>query len=73
METDLLLGDIIISMDKVIEQSKEYGHSILRESAYLTTHGMLHLLGYDHMNSEEKFIMREKEKLVMAKIKIFRN
>jgi len=52
-----VLGDIYISYDKVLEQAKEYGHSIKRELCFLTVHGILHLLGYDHMNVEEEKIM----------------
>ena len=48
------LGDIYISIDKVYEQAKEYGHSIKRELFFLVTHGFLHLLGYDHMNKEDE-------------------
>jgi probable rRNA maturation factor len=64
-----LLGDIIISGEKALEQSIEYGHSLIREMAYLTVHSMFHLMGYDHMEDEEKKVMREKEKRVMEKIK----
>ena len=67
-----ILGDIIISIPKVKEQAKEYGHSYERELAYLTTHGMLHLLGYDHMIEEEKIIMREHEEKVLEKLNIHR-
>ena len=56
-----------------MEQAKEYGHPYLRELVYLTVHGMFHLLGYDHMNQEEKAIMREKEESVMNSINIIRN
>ena len=63
-----LLGDIIISGEKALEQSIEYGHSLIREMTYLTVHSMLHLMGYDHMEEEEKRIMREKEERVMAKL-----
>lgn len=67
-----ILGDIIISIPKVKEQAEEYGHSYERELAYLTTHGMLHLLGYDHMIEEEKIIMREQEEKVLEKLNIHR-
>lgn len=60
-----ILGDIIVSIDKVKEQSKEYGHSYERELAYLVTHGMLHLLGYDHMIDKEKEEMRKHEEKVL--------
>lgn len=54
---DRLLGDIYISIDKVYEQAKEYGHSVKRELFFLVTHGFLHLLGYDHMKKEDEDIM----------------
>ena len=66
-DVEEILGDIIISIPKVKEQAEEYGHSYERELAYLTTHGMLHLLGYDHMIDEEKTIMREHEEKVLEK------
>ena len=69
---ELLLGDIVISAEKVVAQAKEYGHSEEREFAFLLVHSMLHLLGYDHMEEEEKEIMREKEKKVMKKLNISR-
>lgn len=68
-----MLGDIVISAEKALEQSIEYGHSFVREIAYLTAHSMLHLLGYDHMNETEKQTMRKKEKNVMKKLNIFKN
>lgn len=60
-----VLGDIYISYDKVISQAKEYGHSIKREICFLGVHGLLHLLGYDHMNKEdeEKMFKLQKELL----------
>ncbi len=63
--TTPLLGDVIISAEKALEQSIEYGHSLLREISYLTVHSMFHLLGYDHMEEDEKRLMRHKEKEVM--------
>ncbi len=64
-----VLGDIVISMEKVIEQSKIYGHTMQREVAYLVAHGMLHILGYDHENGGmEKVRMREKEEKVMDQL-----
>lgn len=73
VEGPLLLGDIIISLEKALEQSKDFGHSLYREISYLTAHSMFHLLGYDHMNEEEKNVMREKEKEVMKRLKIFKD
>ena len=63
-----LLGDVVLSMEKAAEQALEYEHSFEREVCYLTVHSMLHLLGYDHMNIEEKAVMRMKEETVMSKI-----
>lgn len=61
------LGDIIISMEKVKEQADEYGHSFEREFYYVLTHGILHLLGYDHIDEEDKNEMREKEEEILGK------
>ena len=61
------LGDIIISLERVEEQSKEYNHSFEREFYYVLTHGVLHLLGYDHMEEVEKKIMRGKEEQILEK------
>lgn len=60
-----LLGDIYICIDKMKEQAKEYGHSLLREQGFLTVHGLLHLLGYDHMTKEEEEIMFKKQELIL--------
>ena len=68
-----ILGDIIVSVEKVREQAEEYGHSFERELAYLVTHGMLHLLGYDHMIEEEKTIMREREEAILSEMGILRD
>ena len=65
----LMLGDIVISLERALEQSEMYGHSVEREVAFLTTHSMLHLLGYDHVNGgEEERIMRSKEEEVLVKM-----
>jgi len=71
-EVPLNLGDIIVSISKVVEQSKEYGHTFKRELIYLIVHAMFHLLGYDHMNASDKKIMRTKEEIIMEEIKIGR-
>ncbi|NLJ40713.1 MAG: rRNA maturation RNase YbeY [Clostridiales bacterium] len=62
----VLLGDIMISMEKAAEQAKEYGHSIERELGYLTVHGILHLLGYDHLADDDKVIMRREEEAILS-------
>jgi len=62
---ELLLGDIVISLDHVIGQAKEYGHSSDRELAFLVVHSMLHLHGYDHMEDSERMIMEEKQRKIL--------
>lgn len=62
---ELLLGDIMISVDKVEEQAEKYGHSQKRELAFLVAHSMLHLLGYDHMAEEERLIMEKKQNEIL--------
>lgn len=69
---ELMLGDIVISKEKVIEQASEYGHSIKREFAFLIAHSMLHLLGYDHMEDEERLIMEQKQKEILIRLDILR-
>lgn len=71
-EVEKILGDIIVSIEKVKEQAEEYGHSFERELAYLVTHGMLHLLGYDHMIEEEKVVMRKREEEILGTLNITR-
>lgn len=68
----LILGDILISVDKVKEQAMEYGHSCKREFAFLVAHSMLHLCGYDHMEPDEASIMEEKQKIALDTIGITR-
>ena len=60
-----LLGDIYISVDKIKSQAKEYGHSEKREMAFLTIHGLLHLLGYDHMNKEDEEVMFGEQEAIL--------
>lgn len=60
-----VLGDIYISLDKVYEQSKSYGHSFFRELSFLTVHGILHLLGYDHMNEVDEKEMFSRQELIL--------
>jgi len=72
-ETDeLLLGDIMISVDKVYEQANEYGHSPKREFAFLIAHSMLHLLGYDHIDEAERKVMEEKQEAILDALGITR-
>ena len=66
------IGDIIISIEKVMQQAEEYGHSFERELSYMVVHGFYHLMGYDHMNDDEKVVMREKEEFVLGKLRIER-
>lgn len=63
---ELLLGDILISMDKVKEQAREYGHSEKRELAFLVAHSMLHLMGYDHMEEQERLLMEKKQEEILT-------
>lgn len=69
---NLVLGDIVISIERAMEQSIEFGHSFLRECCYLSVHSILHLLGYDHMEEEEKLQMRKKEEQILKEFKILR-
>ena len=70
---ELLLGDIIISTDKVQEQAEAYGHSLQREFAFLVAHSMLHLCGYDHMTEEESAVMEQKQEETLQKLRITRD
>lgn len=63
-----LLGDVVLSVEKAVEQAYTFGHSFNREIAYLTAHSVLHLLGYDHIDAMERVRMREKEELVMDQL-----
>lgn len=67
-----VLGDIYISIDKAIDQAREYGHSFLRELTFLAVHGFYHLLGYDHMTQEEEKIMFQKQEEVLNEYGITR-
>ena len=71
-DIEILLGDIIISLETTARQAEEYGHSMERELAYLTVHGMLHLLGYDHEEEEERKEMRQEEEHVLSLLGITR-
>ena len=67
-EEEVLLGDIVISLERAQEQCEEYGHSLEREVMYLLVHGLLHLAGYDHMEEEDKKVMRAQEEKLLAQI-----
>ena len=64
---ELMLGDIVISKDRVVGQAEEYGHSVRREYAFWIAHSMLHLLGYDHMEEEERRLMEDRQRDIMEK------
>ena len=66
------MGDIFICKERVLSQAQEYGHSVLREFAFLCTHGIYHLLGYDHQNAEEERVMFEKQEKILKELKIER-
>lgn len=68
----IFLGDVVISYEKVITQAKLYEHSVKREFAFLLTHSMLHLLGYDHINVNDEKIMFKKQDVILDKLKIKR-
>lgn len=65
-----MLGDIIISVDKVLEQAQNYGHSPKREFAFLIVHSMLHLFGYDHIEPEDAAVMEPKQKQILEELNI---
>ncbi|AGX42105.1 rRNA maturation RNase YbeY [Clostridium saccharobutylicum] len=69
---ELVLGDIVLSLEKALEQSKEFNHSYEREASYLVVHSVLHLLGYDHIEEEDKVIMRSREEEILNKLNITR-
>ena len=68
-----VLGDIILSVERAEEQAADYGHSLRREIAFLTVHGMLHLLGYDHMEEADRLEMEEEQRYVREQLGISRN
>jgi len=72
LEEGIILGDVVISLQAAGRQAGEYGHSFQREAAYLTVHGLLHLLGYDHRDNEEQRVMRQKEEEILSRLKLNR-
>ncbi|MPM83389.1 Endoribonuclease YbeY [bioreactor metagenome] len=71
-EGNLVLGDMALSLERALEQSEEYGHSYLREVCYLVVHSILHLLGYDHMEEQDKIVMRKREEEILNRFNINR-
>ena len=71
-EGEICLGDVVICRDKAAEQAEEFGHSFEREILYLFVHSVLHLLGYDHMEDDEKAVMRVREEKIMEHIDVLR-
>ncbi|WP_291652854.1 rRNA maturation RNase YbeY [Clostridium sp.] len=69
---ELILGDMVLSLERALEQSEEYEHSYEREVSYLVVHSILHLLGYDHMDEDDKKRMRKREEEILNKLKIRR-
>ncbi len=69
---DILLGDIIISLEAAIRQAAEYNHSVERELAFLAVHGLLHLLGYDHLEADETQEMRKREEAILGSMELTR-
>ena len=72
-EHEDMLGDLVISVEKVKEQAEEYGHSFERELSYMLVHGFYHLMGYDHIKEEDKKEMRPKEEKILSDLKISRD
>lgn len=69
---EIVLGDIVISLERASEQAENYGHSLVREVAFLTAHSMLHLLGYDHMSEDEEKVMFGKQEEILNNLGITR-
>ena len=67
-----MLGDIVISVERVVSQAEEFGHSPERELGFLLAHSVLHLCGFDHMEEEERTVMEEKQRQIMDTLKIYR-
>ena len=70
---ELVLGDIVISVEKVIVQAQEYGHSLERELGFLVAHSMLHLFGYDHMEDDERIVMEQKQEEILTLVNLRRD
>jgi len=70
---EVILGDIVLNIDRILLQAEEYGHSTLREFAFLITHSMLHLFGFDHMTEIEASVMEQKQREILEILKISRD
>ena len=70
---EIILGDIVISVETATRQARQYGHSLQRELCFLLTHGILHIFGYDHQNSGDKKQMRQKEERILSKFNLERD
>jgi probable rRNA maturation factor len=68
----VMLGDIVISIERANEQAEEYGHPLKREIAFLTLHGVLHLLGYDHVSDDDRLRMRAREEGILGRLGLAR-
>ena len=69
---ELMLGDIVISVERVLSQAEEFGQSTERELGFLTAHSILHLCGFDHMEEDERAVMEEKQREIMDSLKLYR-
>ena len=69
---ELILGDIVLCVEKVLEQAKSYNHSVKRELAFLTAHSMFHLFGYDHMQDDERMVMEQRQRELLEQLGINR-
>lgn len=68
----LILGEIVLCHERIVEQAEEYGHTEIRETAYLFLHGLLHLLGFDHIEDADRAVMREKEEAILTALNVKR-
>ncbi len=70
---ELLLGDVVLCYEKIINQAEEYGHSIKREFAFLVTHSLLHLCGFDHIDDADRKLMEERQQSILSRVNILRS
>lgn len=69
---NIMLGELVMCMERITEQAEDFGHSLTRETGYLFLHGLLHLLGFDHMKEEDKTVMRQHEEAILDVLNIKR-